>query len=79
MSDATSIDACVVTVELSNTADQKVMGRYELPITCEWPGCTKPALCQSGNLLGWLVCSRHFEVSNGENVLILMPESGKEN
>lgn len=79
MSDATNIDACVATVELSNGTDRRVIGRYELPAKCEWPGCTELALCQSGNLLGLLVCLGHFEITNGDNVLILMPESGREN
>ncbi len=39
----------------------------ELPLTanCQWPGCTKPALCASGNVAGALVCSEHFDITNG--------------
>lgn len=33
--------------------------------TCEWPGCSAPALCQSGNFGNKLVCRDHFKVANG--------------
>ena len=32
---------------------------------CDWPGCSNPALCATGNAGGALVCRRHFEVTNG--------------
>lgn len=33
--------------------------------SCEWPGCTRDALCQSGNFGNRSVCAHHFSVTNG--------------
>jgi hypothetical protein len=33
--------------------------------TCTWPGCSSPALCQSGNFGNQLVCGEHFLITNG--------------
>lgn len=33
--------------------------------TCSWPECSKPALCSSGNYNNGLVCSDHFNITNG--------------
>lgn len=33
--------------------------------TCQWPGCSSPALCRSGNWGDRLVCRAHFEQTNG--------------
>lgn len=33
---------------------------------CQWPGCNKPALCESGNVGNKRVCSDHFKLTNGD-------------
>ncbi len=33
---------------------------------CEWPKCSREALCSSGNFSNRLVCAEHFKITNGE-------------
>lgn len=44
--------------------------RVPLPLTCTWPGCAEPALCRSGNFNDQLVCSTHFQITNGDPVTV---------
>lgn len=32
---------------------------------CSWPGCERPALCESGSFGNQLVCAKHFAITNG--------------
>lgn len=40
--------------------------QHVLGPACEWPGCTNPGLCRSGNAGGALVCEDHFGITNGK-------------
>lgn len=37
----------------------------EEPSLCAWPGCSAPALCESGNFGDLPVCAVHFQITNG--------------
>lgn len=42
-----------------------VLGIGDTTDKCEWPDCSQPALCSSGNYGNRLVCAGHFDVTNG--------------
>lgn len=41
---------------------------------CQWPGCDNEALCRSGNFDDKLVCSDHFDLTNGSTVIDLVKQ-----